>query len=404
MSTSHDEWLAAAQRGDADALRRLLGGDATLLVSTRGASSHGHSALHHAASKNHAAAVAFLLEAGADASAQNHGSTALHTAAANGHADVARVLVRTRPPPRATPTATRRQFAAARGHDAALQLTLHSPKHAYSSPQGARGAARLRARRGGRAARLRQFCGARDGFKALCYRGSTFHRLLPGQALQGGRLGGGGAPRSTLARSRTNARRWRSRRSARLLCMANSGPDTNGTQFFITLAPTPYLQACHVCFGRLVAGDDALQQLGGVPAGADDRPVAPITVRACGRWPPPPPRAAEAAAAAEPELVTAAELATAAATRDGVTSAIAQASRRATRPKRRPPPRRRRLPAASRPRLGGGFDALAGLCDEEESDEEEEAENVGESRASRWQSRSRRRRRSRGCGSPPRAA
>ena len=46
MSASHDEWLAAAQRGDVDALRRLLGGDATLLaVRTRGASSHGHSAL-----------------------------------------------------------------------------------------------------------------------------------------------------------------------------------------------------------------------------------------------------------------------------------------------------------------------------------------------------------------------
>ena len=387
MSPSHDEWLAAAQRGDVATLRRLLGGDATLLaVSTRGASSHGHSALHHAASKNHAAAVAFLLEAGADASAQNHGgSTALHTAAANGHADVARLLVAHAPAAAAardTNGDTPLSLAAARGHDAAaLQLTLHSPKHAYLELQlqGARAGLLVFELDEETAPRAcANFVALCDGFKALCYRGSTFHRLLPGQVLQGGRLGGGGAPRSIFGGAFKDERAAMAKPLDRrgLLCMANSGPDTNGTQFFITLAPTPHLQGSHVCFGRLVAGDDALQQLGGVPAGADDRPVAPITVRACGRWPPPPPRAAEAAAAAEPELVTAAELATAAAsTRDGVTSAIAQGLKRARDATEEAPATAAAAPspAASRPRLGGGFDALAGLCDEEESDEEEEA-------------------------------
>ena len=135
MSASHDEWLAAAQRGDVATLRRLLGGDATLLaVSTRGASSHGHSALHHAASKNHAAAVAFLLEAGADASAQNHGgSTALHSAAANGNADAARVLVAHAPAAAAardTNGDTPLSLAAARGHDAAA--TSMAPWHVHA--------------------------------------------------------------------------------------------------------------------------------------------------------------------------------------------------------------------------------------------------------------------------------
>ena len=43
-----------------------------------------------------------------------------------------------------------------------------------------------------------------------------------------------------------------------LLCMANSGPDSNASQFYITLRPCPHLTSSHVCFGRLVHGDDAL--------------------------------------------------------------------------------------------------------------------------------------------------
>ena len=73
--------------------------------------------------------------------------------------------------------------------------------------------------------------------------------------------------------------------------------------------------------------------------------------------------------------MTAAELATAAAsTRDGVTSAIAQGLKRARDATEEAPATAAAAPSpAARPRLGGGFDALAGLCDEEESGEEEEA-------------------------------
>ena len=183
-------------------------------------------------------------------------------------ADVARVLVAHAPAAAAardTNGDTPLSLAAARGHDAAaLQLTLHSPKHAYLELQlqGARAGLLVFELDEEAAPRAcANFVALCDGFKALCYRGSTFHRLLPGQVLQGGRLGGGGAPRSIFGGAFKDERAAMAKPLDRrgLLCMANSGPDTNGTQFFITLAPTPHLQGSHVCFGRLVAGARPLQ-------------------------------------------------------------------------------------------------------------------------------------------------
>ena len=63
-----------------------------------------------------------------------------------------------------------------------------------------------------------------------------------------------------------------------LLCMANSGPDTNASQFYITLAPCPHLSGSHVRFGRLVSGDAALAAAeAAAPAqGAGDAPSLPV--------------------------------------------------------------------------------------------------------------------------------
>jgi peptidyl-prolyl isomerase H (cyclophilin H) len=69
-----------------------------------------------------------------------------------------------------------------------------------------------------------------------------------------------------------------------LLSMANSGPDTNGCQFFITTAPAPWLDGKHVVFGR-VLGDGLLtvRKVEAVPAGgADNRPRLPVVVAECG--------------------------------------------------------------------------------------------------------------------------
>jgi peptidyl-prolyl isomerase H (cyclophilin H) len=68
-----------------------------------------------------------------------------------------------------------------------------------------------------------------------------------------------------------------------LLSMANSGPDTNGCQFFITTAPAPWLDGKHVVFGR-VLGDGllAVRKVEAVPTGADNRPQLPVVVAECG--------------------------------------------------------------------------------------------------------------------------
>lgn len=110
------------------------------------------------------------------------------------------------------------------------------------------------------------------------YDGLTFHRVIPDFMIQGGDpVGTGtGGPGYRFEDEFQSPRTFDKKG---ILAMANAGPNTNGSQFFITVAPTPWLNKHHTIFGEVVEGYDVVEKISLVPASpGNNKPNTPVTI------------------------------------------------------------------------------------------------------------------------------
>ncbi|MFT3708459.1 MAG: peptidylprolyl isomerase [Archangium sp.] len=109
------------------------------------------------------------------------------------------------------------------------------------------------------------------------YSGTIFHRVIEGFMIQGGDpLGNGMGNPGYQFEDEPSARVFD---RVGLLAMANAGPNTNGSQFFVTTSMPTYLNGKHTIFGEVVKGYEVVESISRVPKGRGDRPVEPVVIQ-----------------------------------------------------------------------------------------------------------------------------
>ena len=110
------------------------------------------------------------------------------------------------------------------------------------------------------------------------YDGTIFHRVIPDFMIQGGDPAGNGMGGPGYRFEDETKGSPHKFDTPGKLAMANSGPNTNGCQFFITVAPTTWLTGKHTIFGEVVEGQNIVTKISLVPKGAQDKPHKPVVL------------------------------------------------------------------------------------------------------------------------------